>query len=420
MARKVSKDMTAQVEELARANERLKAENSKLKTELHEHPNPFANGWRMLVIALCLAVATVVLIAGNILFWAGDTLVNNERYTETVTPLLQDQAIQQAVADYTTTELFANIDAEQFIEEALPPRAGFLAGPLTTQLQNGTEKVLREILASEKFQTIWANSNDQAHRQFIQSLKSSKGNGVIDLQHVYDQLSQSLTSTKLSFLASKQLPNNIGEIEVVNASWVPTARNVVNNIGWIKPLALFIVAVASGLAIWLSHNRRKLVIILGGLFASGMFASLIGFRIAQSIAVSKVEPVYQTAAEHAAQIISQSLITQTITLLLVSLIIMITAWITGPYRSAVVCRRRVNLLLSGKLHQALFNHGESSITLWLGRHKRLMQWLAVAGVGIVMLLVRLTPKAVIIYGIIAVILVLIIETFAAPIKESKK
>jgi hypothetical protein len=420
MAKQASKDMTAQVEQLARANERLKAENSQLKTELREHPSPFAKGWRMLVISLCVLLATITLIAGNMLFWAGDTLVNNERYTKTVTPLLQDKVIQQAVADYTTAQLFKNVDVGQFIEEALPPRAGFLAAPLTTQLQNGTEKVLQNILASEKFQTIWANSNEQAHRQFIQSLKSSKGNGVIDLQLVYDQLSQNLSGTKLSFLASKQLPSNIGEVEVVNASWVPTARNVVNNIGWIKPIALIIIAAASALAIWLSHNRRKLVIILGSLFAGGMFASLVGFRITQSIVVARAEPAYQTAVEHVTQIITQLLITQTITLLLISLIIVLVAWLTGPYRSATLCRERVNLILSGKLHQALFSHGEWTITLWMGRYKRLTQWVTVAVIGIIMLLVRLTPKAVVIYGVIALLLVLAIETLAAPAKQFKR
>ena len=92
MARQ-SKNPAKEVEALARANEQLKAENSLLKTELHDQPGVFAKGWHMVIIAICVAAATALLIVGNAAFWAGDTLINNDRYVKTVTPLLQDTAI---------------------------------------------------------------------------------------------------------------------------------------------------------------------------------------------------------------------------------------------------------------------------------------------------------------------------------------
>lgn len=416
MASKTSKAAVEEVEVLARANERLKAENEHLKHELGEQPSAFARGWRGLVIGLCVALATALLIVGNLLFWAGNTLVNNDRYVEMVTPLLEDKEIQVAIADYTTVKLFENVNVDQVIQDALPLRAAFLAGPLTGQLQNATEKTLQRVLASDKFQTVWAQSNDKAHEQFISALKNSRGDGTIDLQNVYDRLSQSLSSTKLSFLAGKSLPVNVGTIEIVDASWVPQARTIVNNIDWIKPVALGGIAVASAIAIWLSHSRRRLIIVLASFFAGSMFVSLISFRIMRSIAVSQVAPNYQLAAEHATEIVTKSLVTQTATLLLISLLIVIVAWISGPYRTASATRQRINWLLSGQLHQALFSGNEPGFTRWLAAHKRRLEWAVVALTGIVLLLIHLSPTTVIVSAIIMTVLILLIETLATPQK----
>lgn len=418
MARKSTENTAEKVAALARANERLKAENSLLKTELHDHPGAFSKGWRMLLIMFCVAAATALLVVGNALFWAGDTLVNNDRYVKTVTPLLQDTAIQAAVAGYTTNKLFENVNVDQVIQNALPPRAAFLAEPLSNQVKTGTDQALKKVLASDKFQAVWARSNGKAHEQFIAAIKQSNGDGIIHLQDVYDQLSQSLSDTKLSFLAGKSLPPSVGSIEVVKATWVPTARTIINNIGWIKPVTLIGVAAFSAAAIWLSRNRRKMVIVLGSFFTAGMLVSLVTLRAGKAIIVSHTAPAYQTAADHAVHIITRTFVAQTVTLLLVGLVIVIAAWISGPYHLATVARRRIDLLLSGQLHQAIFGRRETAMTRWIGKHKLLLQWLAVAIIAAIMLLVRLSPKAVIVYVIIVILLVSIIEILAAPPREN--
>ena len=57
---------------------RLKAENAELKSELTQR-HAFGKGWRLVVVGLCVAAATAFLIVGNILFWAGDTLINSQK-----------------------------------------------------------------------------------------------------------------------------------------------------------------------------------------------------------------------------------------------------------------------------------------------------------------------------------------------------
>src|SRR5689334_4629672 len=117
----------AEVEALLRANEKLLAENRELEKELKRQEKSHAPNsvWRKLAIALCITAAAVILVVGNVFFWAGNTIINTDRYVETVQPLLQDKEIQLAIADYTTTQLFKQVDVNQVVQNALPEKAQF-------------------------------------------------------------------------------------------------------------------------------------------------------------------------------------------------------------------------------------------------------------------------------------------------------
>ncbi|HVX47936.1 MAG TPA: hypothetical protein VHA05_01110, partial [Candidatus Saccharimonadales bacterium] len=162
---------------------------------------------------------------GNILFWAGNTLINTDKYVATVQPLMANKTIQSAVADYTTNQVFSQVDVQTFVAGALPPRADFLAPQLTAQLKSTTDKTLQKTLASNRFQVLWANTNRKAQQRLVHAIKTSKTtDGVINLQDVYNRLGESLKDTKLSFLAGKTLPKQAGTINVVDAPWIPKAR----------------------------------------------------------------------------------------------------------------------------------------------------------------------------------------------------
>jgi hypothetical protein len=413
MAKKSSDNLSKKVEALSRDNARLQAENSLLRTKVGNQGHAFGKGWRMFAIVLSVALATTFLIVGNILFWAGGTLINTDKYSDTMSSVIKDPEVQKGVALYTTNKIFDNVDVAGTIQNALPPRAGFLASPLTSQVEKATNGVLLHVVSSDKFQATFVKLNTNAHDKFISAIKNSKSDGTINIQDVYNQLSESLQNTKLSFLAGKTLPTKVGSIQVVDAPWLPKARSIIDGIGWIKPVTLLLVALFSTLAIWLSKNRRKLVIILGSFFTISMLISLVSFRVVRSIIVSHAATQYQTAVDHAASIILHPLAVQTITLLLIGLLITVVAWISGPYKAAQNVRGRLDTLLSGKLHQAVFSK-ENAFTLGVAQHKRMLQWLSVALVAIIMLLVTLSPGLVVKYGILIVVLVLIIETLAAP------
>ena len=403
--------------ELAAENVRLRKENEMLKQRVSRRNNRswFSRSWRTLTIVVLAVLAGSLLVAANILFWAGHTVVDSQSYKQTITPLVESPQVQTSMALYTTNQVFANNDVQGDIASVLPPRADFLAPTLTGQLKNLTQTTLQKVLASDKFQTTWININVKAHDSLLKLASSPAGqDGVINLNEIYQQLGASLQGTKLAFLANKQLPPKVGDITVLKSNKLHTLHVVSSNINTFKYVSLAIVIAFSALAVWLAERRLRLVISLSFLFAILMALSLIAFRLTASTVSSKVQPEYQSGVSSAASIILHPLALQTWTVLLLLLLVGIGAWLGGASHSAKTSRERFQTLLEGKAHQALFGKHENALTRFVGRGKRRLQLSLVTLIALIMLLIKLSPKLVILYGLLMLLAVIVTEILAAP------
>jgi hypothetical protein len=409
------------VSKLSDENNRLRNENNRLKLQLAElrqertsrlgRLSPRSTGALVFII-----LAAALLIAGNLLFWAGNTAVKTDRYVETAAPLIKDPAIQSAIATYATTQLYNNVDVEQLVSEALPPRADFLVPTVTSQLKNNTDAALERVLANSRFQNRWNAAQENAHRRFITAIDKNGSDGALDLSEVYKQLSNNLQGTRLDFLADKPLPDKVGSIQLVSGNWISGLEKVINNIDLWRTLAILLFIASAALGIYLSRNRRRTTIELSLMLSAGMFFTLLALRVIREIAANKVEPVYSEAAGQAAQIVLQPLRVQTMTLFFAALVVAFVAWISGTSSRAMAVKSKTSDLLAGRLHSVLFSR-ENNFTLWLGRHKRLLQWLVIVGLGLSLLFVRLTVTVLISYVLIMLLTVLIIEILSGSERE---
>jgi len=420
MAEKRSDDTTV-VTRLQAENELLRAENRQLKQAagngdtLDDTPGGF---WRKFGAIIFAAFAVALLIAGNLLLWTGNTIVKSDRYTAAVAHIIRSPAVQEAVADYTTRQLYKNVDVTQVVQNALPPRAEFLAPTIASQLESHTKTALDKVLANPKFQETWNNVQLRAHDRFIHTVKQSGGDGTINLNELFQQLTASLKDTRLSFLAGKQLPDKVGSIQLVSGSGIKTLHTVIVHIDAWRIWAIILFLVCAGLAIYLSRRRRRAVIRLAVLCAAGLFLTLIAGRITREIVAGKAREQYAEAVRQTVQIVLHPLVIQTTTLLVLFLLVAAVAWVSGHSRSAVWVQSRLQFLLAGKLHYAVFGPREHAITRWIGRYKRWLEWIVVVVVAICMLVTRLTLMALLWYVIVTVLVVLIIETLASPVETA--
>jgi hypothetical protein len=415
MARAKTSSVTA---ELKAKNERLKLENERLRQQLTataaaQRQGIAVRSLRSFFAALLAALAAALLLAGNLLFWGGNTVVDNARFNQTMAPLVRNESVQKAVASYTTTQLYNNVDVAAQVQSVLPPRADFLAPTIASQLRGATQSTFEKVLTNPQFQDRWNQALARAHARFIATIKQSGGDGTINLNELYQSLSGSLAGTKLAFLANKQLPSKVGSVQVVQGEQVRILHQVIVHITLWRTLAILLFLVCAAASVYFARRRRRMVVRLGLLFAAMMLATLIAGRIARETVAAQVQPAYADAIRQAVQIVLHPLVVQTTLLLCLFLLVALVAWLTGASRSATYVQGRVQLLFAGKLHRALFGERENGLTRWVGRHKRLLQWLAVVVVALLMLVTRLTPAAFVWYVVGLLLVVLLIELLGA-------
>lgn len=414
--------LTKSLNQLKKENQKLKAENQKLAKELSVANSADSTrsgfGRRVAIVAL-IVFSAILLVLGNLLFWAGNTVTNTDKYVATITPLVEDPAIQKAIASYATVQIFNNVDVEPILAESLPPKASFLAPTLTTQLQNYTGNVVQKVVASDKFQQVWIDTNRNTHERLIRATANSEGDGTISVTKAYQFLSTELANTNLSFLAGKQLPSRVGDIAIVKVEYLPAFRTLVNNIDTWRLLTIGLFVITSAGAVFISRKRRQTAVTLGLLFVAAMFATLIALRIGRETVSAGVDSQYQLAVSNAYQIIVNQLVVSSYVIMVTGILIAVIAWITGSTRSAQAVSSRISTLLSGNVHQALFGKKENSLTVWVGNHKSLLQWGSVVVFGLIMLFTTLTATKLIVFVILILISYVVFEFLAAPSSKRK-
>lgn len=424
MAKATTPDTT--IAKLKAENKRLKHENAELNAKVTETSKQTVGKkrhfWKTVAMVLCIGFAMALLVVGNIIFWTGRTLTNTDKFVSTVQPVLKEPEVQSAVATYTTDKLFANVDIQTTLEEALPPKADFLAPTLATKVQDYTQSTLQKVIASDQFQSFWINTLSKRHARFIKTVKNYEGDGTIRLNDVYQHVSEQLQGTKLAFLANKKLPPNIGNITLVQADWLPTAHNIVVNLSLYRWLTISLFLLLVGLAVYISNRRRRTIITIGVFSAFMMLASLISLRIAISLITNSAAAQYQSAVRITATTLANPLILQTRAIMLLGVVAAIIAWISGPYKAATVARERVNLLFQGKLHHALFSKGENGLSRFIVRYRNLLLWAAVGLFAFIMLVVSLSPTVLLWASIALILFVLLVFLLAAeePATGKKK
>lgn len=368
--------------------------------------------WRGFFKWLSIGLAGVLFIVASTVLYIAMTLINTDRFMNVAGPLAQQPAVQSAVAQKTTDALFSQVDVEQLAAQALPPRAEFLAPTLTSQLKNTTQQQAQKIIASDEFQQVWQNSLRTAHQKLIQHLKDYQGDGSINLNDVYSQLSQRLEGGKLSFLANKSLPPKIGDVTVVQANWLPTAHRIVANINLLRALAIFLLLILLGAAIWLSERRRKTIIQIDAIISGLSVAMLVSLRLVRNAAVDNVQPQYQQAATEAWKVFIKPFAVELVIFIILGLTAVFIAWVSGASASAEGFRRRMDRLFAGKLHESMFKK-ENGFTLWAGRNRKVLFSLVAAIFVLSLLFISLTLKSFILLLVISIILALAVESLSA-------
>jgi len=138
---------------------------------------PRPKRWRRIVAVLLVVLAAFLAPLTVTAVWLHDRILSTDGYVETVTPLVNDPAVTDALANRIVTELFAATDLEKRVTSALPGPVDVLGPALTGSLRNLATATTERFLESDAFERLWIRANTVAHEQIV-AMFSGKGKAV--------------------------------------------------------------------------------------------------------------------------------------------------------------------------------------------------------------------------------------------------
>jgi hypothetical protein len=409
----IDPDPPPDAEELARLRAEVQALHERLDTRARR------TAWTVTVRRALAAVAVVVAAFAAVCtlvgVWTAETTFNTNRWVQTVAPLPDDPKVTAAVSQYATTQLFAVLDVEDRLKEALPPRAGFVAGPVAGQLQTYMRQAVDAVLHSDRFQAVWLELNRQAHAQLVAILRArsdlvaaGQDRVTIDLLPLINQvlrelegslptlfghqldlpdLSSGAIPTNLRVLVQSalgiSLPANFAQFTVYDAGRLRALQDGVVQLKRSLIALIALTVVALGAALWLSTDRRRTVLQLGVWLVVAVLAMTIVLRAVRRDVLAQLPAgTYRDGAASAFTTVFAGLRERGWQLLWFGALLAVVCYLIGPGRLPVLLRRLLRRAGRGIVdgtRRLRRSGGTRQIAAWTGRH---IDVLRIAGVAV--------------------------------------
>jgi hypothetical protein len=368
--------------------------------------------------------------------WTRNQVTNTDRYVATVTPLASDPAIQAAITDQITAQVFNYIDIQGLTTQAVDALAGQGLRPeVATQLEafavpiaNGVESFTRSqvarVVESDAFADAWIQANRVAHAELVKALTGEGGGSVtvendtvsLNLAAFIQTVKQRLVDSGFSIAA---------RIPEVNASFVlfqsdditraRSAFNLLNTLGiWLPIIALVLLV----LGVYVAKDHRRALVGAAVGVAIGMVVLALGLTVFRSI---YLDTVPATVLPHDAAAVLYDTIVRFLrlglrTILVLALVVAAGAFLTGQSVTAVGARRGLTGAigwLQGSAEHAGLRTGR--VGTWVGANKRALRIAAVAAAALALVFWgRPTGKVVIGLTLALLVVLAIIEFLGRP------
>ena len=403
-------------DELRAEVERLSAENEKLAAAASPH-----TFWRNGGAGVLIVIGALLFSMAISAIWLNRTIMDENRWVETVAPLAQDPAIQDYVAASASNAIFDAVDVQALVKQALAPlpsQAVILAAPITGAIQTFVRDAATKFVRSPQFADIWVQMNRLAHKAFIASITQKQGglisnqNGVVSLDTsvLIDQVKAALSAKGLNFVNNISIPAARQQITLVNSPALGQLASIIqllNAAAYVLPL-LAIALLAAGVA--LAVNRRKAVLWMGvGIIAVTLLpvqAVFLGQYPFAKAALSLAQ-MPNAAAQNAYTIVFRNLVKANQIAAFIGLVFVLGAVVVGPSKWATALR-------SG------FQHGLNNIGpdwdfgpagQWVYDHRSGVRSAGVIGAIVLLLLVPAKTVATVMWLVVAVLVWLLAVAF---------
>lgn len=278
--------------------------------------DPDAPRLRRWLVGLLVVLACLGVLLSALAVWTHTLVFNTDRWVKVVAPVGKDPKVTQAASVYLTNKAIEASDLQNRIANALPPRASYLAGPITEQVRAFVQPRVLKLLQDPRTYDLWVKLNQLAHEQLVavlrgdsklvqlngdqvqlnlmpliaqaldtvqQALPDALGNRItiptLDPSASPDQMRQ-----ELSTALGRPLPSDFGTVVLFQGQQVTQVQSAVaafDRLVWIIVIFTLVLIVA---CLILSPRRLRTVVQLGvGTVIALVVARVITHQVEQHI-----------------------------------------------------------------------------------------------------------------------------------------
>jgi hypothetical protein len=393
--------------------------------------------WRSMVAVVLIVVGCVLAPLSAVAVWTRNQVTNTDRYVATVSPLASDPAIQAAVTDQITAQVFRYLDVQGLATQAvqalsergtLPPQlAGqlqALAVPIANGVQSFTHSQIAKVVQSDAFADAWVQANRAAHQELVKAL-TGEGGGAVTVEN--DTVSVNMAAfiavvkarlVEAGFSVAARIPEVNASFVLFQSKDITRVRagfNLLNTLGvWLPILALILLA----LGVYVAKDHRRALV--GA--ALGVAVSMVVLALALTIFRSLyLDAVPASVVPHDAAAVLYDTIVRFLrlglrTILVLALVVAAGAFLSGTSVTAVRTRQGLaNAVgwLAGSAERAGLRTGP--VGAWVEANKRTLRISAVALAALALVFWgRPTGKVVLGLTLALLVVLAIIEFLARP------
>lgn len=385
------------VDELREENEALRRAQAEATSARRGNRWRRAAAWVLLVVSCILAVVSVLVV------FVRNEVLDTDSYVATVTPLASDPAIQAAVASKVSHRLVTHTDLQQRVQAALPPKAGFLAAPITSGVASATDQITLKVVQSDRFQKFWVGANRRAHSQVValltgstdKALQANNGQVVLDLSQVETQVKQALDARGITVF--DKVPTKGSTLVLFRSTQLTKIQRLVRFLDHLAVVLPILTLAGFVGVVLLGRDRRKGLVRASVGLSVSMAVVLVVAAVVRNQYLSSLRPEQSKGASAAVfDAIGALLLDSVRTILIVAVLVAVGAMAAGNrwVRSWLSARRWPRWLTAGPVPD------------YVVAHRKGLQW-ATLGLALVVIVAWSNPSTFVVVVVLLVALALV-------------
>ncbi|MGC0416667.1 hypothetical protein [Embleya sp. AB8] len=302
----------------------------------------------VLVVLACLLTPAAVTAA-----WADDEMGDTDRFVATLAPLSSNAAVQDAVAARVATATVQAVDVPGLTDAlrqalGLGPNngSGPVSGSISNLLTGVADDAAKVFVASDAFPVLWRDALRLSHASALRALAgrtdgaltSTKGEVVLDLGPVVDQVRRSLVDQGFSIAAN--IPSTNERFVLLHGDGLRKGQAVFRHLDTAGTWLPILVVVLFVVGVLVAPRRRRVIMWAGVGTAIALLVLGIGLYVTRRIYLDDLPPdVPRNAAAAVYDALVRFLRETTRTLGIAAVAVAIGAFLAGPARPALAIRR---------------------------------------------------------------------------------